>query len=487
MLKKEIVFPSRVVLAQGNIKNADQLCKKAPLQSTLNNYTRPYLTVKGAGAIVLDFGMEMRGGLRIITRWLESPNAIHKNKNALPTMPVRIRFGESVSECCAEIGEKNATNDHSPRDITCELVSMSDLTFGQTGFRFARVDFPDPKGELSILSIVADGVNLDLPAQYAYRGRDKDLSAIFSAAKRTIDLCSAGDYVWDGIKRDRLVWIGDMHPEMLALTTLYGRTPMMDESIRLLRDTTPLTEWMCGIATYSAWWVIVLADYYRMTGCEDLVRENAKYALGLIRRFLKYIKKDGKITTCGLVDWPTHGTPDEPAGFHAIVLAMAKKAAQLFEFTGLPGADEAKELERRLMLTPIVVTHSMAVAGLKFLALGELDESDIALMKAQGANGLSTFMSYYILTAYAHYFGAEAATGIMKEYYMGMLSRGATTFWEDFHLAWLEGSGRIDELPAESEKDLHGDFGDFCYIGLRHSLCHAWSTGIIRYMYENGL
>lgn len=128
MLKREIVFPKRVMLVQGNIKNAEQLLIPAPLQSTLGNYTRPFLQVKGKGCIVLDFGMEMRGGLRIITRALASPNAIHKNKNALPTMPVRIRFGESVSECCAELGEKNATNDHSPRDITCELVAMSDLT-----------------------------------------------------------------------------------------------------------------------------------------------------------------------------------------------------------------------------------------------------------------------------------------------------------------------------------------------------------------------
>lgn len=487
MLQREILFPVRVVLSEGNVEGAQHLCTPAPLQSTLSNYTRPYLTVRGKAALVLDFGMEARAGLRIVTRALSSPNAIHKNKAALPTLPVHIRLGESVSECCAELGEKNATNDHSPRDLTAELVAMSDLTFGQSGFRFARIDFPDPECEVSILAIVADGMTIGAKPLVSYAGPDAQLTAIFATAKRTIDLCAAGDYVWDGIKRDRLVWIGDMHPEMLALTTLYGRTPMMDESIRFLRDTTPEDEWMCTIATYSAWWLIVLADYYRMTGCEDLVRENAAYALSLVRRFLSYIKEDGEITTYGLVDWPTHGQPDEPAGFHAVVLAMAKKAAKLFEELGLPGAEEARELERRLLLTPIIVTHSMAVAGLKYFATGELDPCDIELMQAQGANGLSTFMSYYILTAYARYFGAEKATVILKEYYMGMLSRGATTFWEDFHLSWLEGSGRIDELPKEGEKDLHGDYGDFCYIGLRHSLCHAWSTGIIRYLYENGL
>lgn len=485
MLKREIAFPTRVVFQQGQIEGANHLLTPGPLQATLGNYTRPYAILRGRCSLLLDFATEMRGGLRIVTRSVALGDA-GKRIAVSQSATVRIRFGESVSECCAEIGEKNATNDHSPRDIRVQLVSMSDLAFGQTGFRFARIDLEDPDITLAILAIAADGVTLDLAPQYAYSGPDAQLSAIFAAARRTIDLCSAGDFVWDGVKRDRLVWIGDMHPEMLALTTLYGRTPMMDNSIRFLRDTTPLTEWMCNIPTYSAWWIIVLTDYYRMTGCIDLVQENAQYALGIVRRFLSYIKPDGRITASGLVDWPTHGTPDEPAGFHAIVLAMAQKAAWLFDEADVPGADEAGELSRRLLLTPINVTHSMAVAGLKFFALGKLDESDIALLREQGENGLSTFMSYYILTAYAHYFGVEQATQILKTYYMGMLSRGATTFWEDFHLSWLEGSGRIDEMPRHGERDLHGDYGAFCYIGLRHSLCHAWSTGIIRYLAENG-
>ena len=55
---------------------------------------------------------------------------------------MRIRFGESVTECCSELGgEKNATNDHSLRDFKTNLVKFSDMTFGNTGFRFVRIDF----------------------------------------------------------------------------------------------------------------------------------------------------------------------------------------------------------------------------------------------------------------------------------------------------------------------------------------------------------
>ena len=37
-----------------------------------------------------------------------------------------------------------------------------------------------------------------------------------------------------------------------------------------------------------------------------------------------------------------------------------------------------------------------------------------------------------------------------------MLDRGATTFWEDFDLEWLDGSGRIDELPKEGQNIVVG-------------------------------
>ena len=35
----------------------------------------------------------------------------------------------------------------------------------------------------------------------------------------------------------------------------------------------------------------------------------------------------------------------------------------------------------------------------------------------------------------------------------------------------------IDELTPEGLKSLHADHGAYCYIGLRHSLCHGWASG----------
>ena len=68
-----------------------------------------------------------------------------------------------------------------------------------------------------------------------------------------------------------------------------------------------------------------------------------------------------------------------------------------------------------------------------------------------------------------------------------MLDRGATTFWEDFDRAWLEGSGRIDEVVPAGKKDIHGDFGAYCYENFRHSLCHGWASGPTAWMSQTVL
>jgi hypothetical protein len=66
---------------------------------------------------------------------------------------------------------------------------------------------------------------------------------------------------------------------------------------------------------------------------------------------------------------------------------------------------------------------------------------------------------------------------MIDRYWGGMLDVGATTFWEGFNLEWTQNAGRIDELVPRGMKDIHGDFGEHCYVGFRHSLCHGWAGG----------
>ena len=461
---KSVLYAKRILFYQ-NAENVENLLIKKPLQIGLAE-TR---TTKFGenGYVILDFGKELCGGIRILTFYAGNT-------------PVRIRFGESLTECCSELGgEKNATNDHSLRDFTVNLQNYSDMTFGQTGFRFVRIDF---NKSAVIKSIVAESYELKKTAKYVYTGGDLEIKRIYDVAKRTVDLCAAKGYLWDGVKRDRLVWIGDIHPEMLALTTLYGRLPLIEKSLDFVKAQTPLPKWMNGYPMYSMWWIIILADYCAYVQAFDFAEKQLSYLEGLIDLMLSCVLDDGELAYPHyFVDWPTSGKVDEKTGVRAINVMAAKKAVWLLETFG-KNTQKAEILLARLLKKPIDVVESKQVLGLKYLAVG-LDEKDREKLVCGGAKGMSTFMSYYILKAVAS-FDKQKAIAMMKEYYGGMLMKGATTFWEDFDLEWAENSCSIDEFPKDGERDIHGDFGAYCYKGFRHSLCHGWSAGVLRFIKE---
>ena len=50
---------------------------------------------------------------------------------------------------------------------------------------------------------------------------DERLNRIYQTAVRTVSLCMQ-EYLWDGIKRDRLVRVGDMHPKVSVITAMFG-------------------------------------------------------------------------------------------------------------------------------------------------------------------------------------------------------------------------------------------------------------------------
>ena len=123
---KELVMPTQILDSFHVENSAELLVKKEPSVSFRTDICAEF--VGKDSWILLDFGKELCGSLRVITRIADRDTDI------------RITFGESVSEACSSLGVKNATNDHSPRDFSARIPFMSDLTFGLSGFRFARIE-----------------------------------------------------------------------------------------------------------------------------------------------------------------------------------------------------------------------------------------------------------------------------------------------------------------------------------------------------------
>lgn len=471
----EYLLPTRVVASEKTENNETVFLSKG-LYATINydeSTWNQYLKLDGLGSyIVLDFGKEMHGGIRMTTNWIYKGDC-----------KVRIRFGESLGEVNSSIGEKNAKNAHSPRDFEALICAYADMTLGQTGFRFVRIDLLEEK-YIYFKNIFCENHMLGQEPIYTYQGDDQRIADIFWTAKHTVDLCASSGLIWDGIKRDRMVWIGDLAPEVMALSSIYGRVPAIERTMEVGKEIAPLPKFMNGIYTYSMWWIIILADYHKEFACEDFTQKQLPYFLGLLEVLDGMVDEKGDLNTeiRYLVDWPTKDTPDELVGVRIIFLLAMNKAEELLKTYGL-STELVEKIKRKLLLQPLKVHAKKQVIALKYFATGAMSDEEYAMLISGGAKGFSTFMSYYILSAIASR-DKQLAIDLMKEYYGAMLDRGATTFWEDFNMDWLEGSGRIDEIDP-TKKDLHGDYGAYCYVGLRHSLCHGWSAGVAKFIKEN--
>lgn len=458
----EIVRPVRIVL-QNKTENAEALLRSKPMQISLDE---PDLaSVRQGGYIVLDYGAELAGGVRLLA--LQGSNK------------VRLRLGESVSEACGEIEGGTATNDHAVRDGVFVMPSYGDQRFFTSGFRFLRIDCLE--GNLTLKCAVAEYTHY-AGEQIGSFVCDRPLvNEIFQTAARTVMLNLQNGYIWDGIKRDRLVWIGDIHPEMLAATHIFGRLPNIENSLNFAREGTPLPKWMNGFPTYSMWWILILRDYYMLTGAREFVLQSVNYVMDLCEQIDKLITDEGELRLESIfLDWPTHDKPDEAPGVHALALLSMEAAVALCADFGVTNEFAASAAEK-LRRYAVRAEQSKPAIAMQYLAGYKANTAKLA---EGGSAGMSTFMSYYILRAVHQTGNGKLALSMLEEYYGGMLQLGATSFWEDFDICWLNNAAPITRLPEAGEVDVHAAFGAYCYIGLRHSLCHGWSSGPVTYLYR---
>lgn len=464
---REYIFAKTVIDYQ-NVERVEGLLLEKSLQIDLLDVNN--VIIKPNGYVILDYGKEMQGSIRILTHHLDEGSSC----------PIRIRLGESVAETCAELGgEKNATNDHSLRDITTQLVNYSDMEFCQSGFRFVRIDNVG-KTNLNIKTIVAVSCMRNLKPTGTFTCDDELVNDIFNTSAYTLML-NMQDYIWDGVKRDRLVWVGDLHPETKGIACLFGKAPVVNKSLDFAKQQYPLPNYMNTMPGYSLWYITILCDYCFETDDNQLLESNLDYIFGLTQLFDGLIEENGKLNFNLFCDWPTYETEEAEGGVDSICyLAMknAKKALEKYNYSTVHCDNIIAKIEKK----PHNVKWAKQVAALYvYSGLVKAEKMHDFLVDG-GAKGLSTFMSYYIFSAIAESGDYLSALNIMKEYYGGMLSMGATTFWEDFDMEWMKNATPINMPVPEGKSDIHGENGRYCYVGFRHSLCHGWACGPIQYL-----
>lgn len=486
---REYISPESITW-MGNpelISNADYLMRTGNGQADLTNSHICIMrsTKSERPAILLDFGKELHGGLQIVT----GMPASHK------PVRVNIRFGESANEAMyGSDGFKGATNDHAVRDFEMTLPWLGVRETGNSGYRFVKIELLDHDVELHLKEVRAVSVYRDIPYRGSFRCSDERLDSIWKTGAYTVHLCMQ-DFLWDGIKRDRLVWMGDMHPEVMTISHVFGYNEIVPESLDLARDITPLPGWMSGMYTYSLWWVIVQRDWYKFHGDLEYLKQQRDYLTGLLEILLKKVDDNGLETSGGgFLDWPSNANqPAMKAGTQALMMMTMEAGAELCGYLGedllekrciqchrrMKGAaSEVAEIYYQKAAAPGEPGSKQGTALMVLAGMTDSEKACTEVLKEDGARGFSTFYGYYMLEAMAKAGDYEGAMDIIRTFWGGMLDLGATTFWEDFNIDWLKDDpAPIDRIVPEGRKDIHGDYGAYCYEGFRHSLCHGWASG----------
>ena len=492
-LTRTYISPLRVVWKSDTtgefIKNSEVLLNMGNSQSDMSRQTRfcnIQSTETDTASILLDYGKELHGGLQLV---------MGGSSRREPSL-VRIRFGESIGEANSDTYNSDwlmgfSTDDHAKRDIIVEIPRTGLFEIGNTGFRFVRIDLLQPNTRINLKEARAILRYRDIPYLGSFKCSDARLDSIWLTGAYTTHL-NMQEYLWDGIKRDRLVWLGDFHPELVTITKVFGYNEVVPKSLDLACEQYPLPNWMNGMSSYSMWYLIIHHDWYQQNGDLDFLKKHQNYIAGLIDQIDSEISEDGTedLSKFRFLDWPS--SPNQEgveAGYRALLVWALKDAKILCEVLGEKAAAQ-KCVSAINKLNKKVMGHNNLKQAAALMAVAGILDADKAcndVIAINGAAGFSTFYGLYMLDALSMAGMHNEALDIIDAYWGGMLDMGATTFWEDFNIEWMENSARLDEFTPEGKNDIHGSFGAYCYPSYRHSLCHGWSSGVTAWLTENVL
>lgn len=426
-------------------------------------------------AVLLDFGRELHGALKIYSGMRQTTHPLK----------LRVRLGESVSEAMSDVSPAynkfNATNEHAMRDFELQVPWLGSTECGNSGFRFVRIDLLDADVDYLLKSVQAIAVMIDDPEIGSFHCSDDMINKIWEVGAYTVKL-NMQDYLWDGVKRDRLVWLGDLHPEVMTVNNVWGDHDVVRRTLDFACNDAPLPGWMNGFSSYSMWWLIIQRDYYLHHGDIAYLKANRDYILGLVRQIDGCVDDSGKenLTGARFLDWPTSEQPDViHDGLQSLTYMTMAAAKQIAGWLADKELDKvATGCMNRMEKYDNRSTGASQALCLRLLSgLSADSEADCRQLLSNGLDSFSPFYGYYTIEALAANGHVDEAIGLVREYWGAMIRLGATSFWENLNYADTKNAARIDELTPDGKYDIHKDGGAYCYVGLRLSLCHGWAAG----------
>jgi alpha-L-rhamnosidase len=404
---------------------------------------------------LFDFGRELFG--YVVIRSREKPTMI---------------VGESEMEAL-DIKNKRL-------EQTLEMVKAQEGVWKSKVPLAFRYVFTDDK---TLADISCEAVFAPSVYRGAFACSDTMLTKIWMNSAYTLRLCMH-DFLLDGIKRDRLPWTGDLAMSMMVNSFTFGDPELVRRSLVALGRAGIAEKDINGIIDYSLWWIIAQDQFQLYYGDkEHLTKEwdRIKAALKVLSTrcdengfliakkdnwlFIDWVNQD-KWTALQILWWWAQNSSTQLAermGDKEMATYWKNSAAQLKanliktawdekQQIWLSSArDTAKENTRHPNFLAVI---SGITAPPQYQGISKLLEND----KIQPVG--TPYMAGFEMMARAQLGNIDYTLQKIADYWGGMITKGATSFWEAYD-------------PNQSGAK------QYAYYGRPYakSLCHAWSSG----------
>ena len=356
----------------------------------------------------------------------------------------KIYYGESLEE----VSDK----EH------CELLSEDFVVNGDKvttkiakAFRYVTAEGIDFSG-ISVDEELSPSV-----LRSSFECDNQTVNEIYKVAARTMGLCSR-EFILDGIKRDRWVWMGDSAQSIMMNWYCFYDTEIARRTLIAFGGKGEVTQYLNTINDYTLYWFSAIADYYRHTGDIAFLKEIYPRVLAHIDFCVSRLDSDGfmvgKEGDWVFVDWGEGLTKEGALSFLQILLWRAFRIVA--EISAILGDEKnEKEYSSRADCLFNVINDNFwneecgafiwsscderifrqpnIMAIMTGFANDGQKEKISALLHNEECPKISTpYMRFYELAVLAELGDTEYVLHEILDYWGGMLLKGATSFWEKY-------------------------------------------------------
>lgn len=299
-------------------------------------------------------------------------------------------------------------------------------------------------------------------------------------------LCS-GVFFIDGIKRDKWIWSGDAYQSLFVNRYLTADVEIERRTLLALRGNENMTTYINTIIDYTLYWILGVWAHYESCGDLEFIRQIWSKMTSLMEFCKDQTDSHGFFTgregDWVYIDWADLDKEGPLCAEQMLYLRCLDVMAQMSSLCGYAEAERRYreqyeslriqvdrvfwDEEKHAYIDSFIsgrrhVTRHANIFAVLFGIADETRKREIAeyvLLNEEVPQITTPYFKFYELDALCRMGYLKEVLDVIREYWGGMLQRGAVTFWEEYD----------PDVPQEQQYDMYGDrFGK--------SLCHAWGA-----------